>query len=150
MNNENGKFQGWIANLSDGSQRFEQPDVPGEKTAWQKLLDLVVEDNGIKMTGLQLRRGDTRINTLPHKQCDGYIHVYEVRERFFGSMGENPIPAKLLQGVGSIIGENVYITWIELDSNPANIYQDVRSLESSLPHTTLREAHDDVQSGRNT
>ena len=35
------RFQGWVANLSNGYNVFEGQPQPGEKTPWQQFIDLI-------------------------------------------------------------------------------------------------------------
>lgn len=135
MNNEN-VFQGWIASLSDGTQRFEGPEEPGKKTPWQQLLDLVVGTD-LKITGLQMKHFGVTINAMPHKMCDGYFQAYEARKKLIRGTGENAEREEILHGIGSVIDDIVYITWFSLTTG--RIYQDVRYLSSCKIHTSLRE-----------
>jgi len=121
--------QGWIATLSDGTTASEAPPVPGEMSSWQSLIQYT-KDNNISITRLVLQRGATRAVAMPPKECDGYFQAYEVKKILWRN-----INAKL-QGIGSVVGDQVYITWID-DTN--TVTQDIRPLDSCKIHTTLRD-----------
>jgi len=121
--------QGWIATLSDGTTAAEAPPIPGERTSWQLLIDHIKEKE-ISITRLVLQRGATRAVALPPKSCDGYYQAYEIKKVLW-----RDIDVKL-QGIGSVVGDQVYITWID-DTN--TVTQDIRPLDGSLVHTTLRD-----------
>lgn len=119
---------GWIASLSSGETVFEEETVPGEKSAWQKLLDRL-DNEGLKITQLRLRRGNLVVIGMNHKECDGYCAVYEVSKMIYRDT------VSLKQGIGSIVNGNVYLTWIDADGN---VRQDVRPLSTMEVHTTMR------------
>jgi len=138
----NQTHNGWIANIvltktgEDGIV-FETPPIEGEKSSWQKLLD-GVRSGEVTITGLRMQRHRLTFHSLPVKQCEGYFMAYEVRKKFFRSMGEQGEPEQLFQGVGSIVGDQVYIVWVNINpQSPPYIYTDVRSLEESKIHTTM-------------
>jgi hypothetical protein len=122
-------FSGWIANLSNGETVAEGSSEPGKPTPWRQLLKLLKEDNELKLTGLRLHKNGITVHALPPKQCDGYFHAYEIHRIMYRNV------IRHLQGVGSIVDDQVFITWIEEDTE--NIYSDVRTLEESKIHTTL-------------
>jgi hypothetical protein len=75
---------------------------------------------------------------MPHKACDGYFQAFEVRKQLF----DTEAPEELFRGIGSVVYDRVYITWVKMVQDPSGMvysYQDVRSLESSRIHTTLSE-----------
>ncbi len=123
------KFQGWIATLSNGENVWEQPPEPGERSAWQKLITRLSEDN-LKITSLRVQRGRTTLIALSAKSCDGYWQAYE---QF---MAMNSGAHYLRQGCGSVIGDKVFIEWIDTNGN---VWMDVRPLEKEKPNTTLRD-----------
>lgn len=131
MTNINEKFSGWIASLSNGQTIFEGKALPGQPTAWQQFLTYL-NNNAISMTGLRLQKGGITIHALSHKQCDGYYHAHEVTRIVY----RDKVIHK--QGIGSVIGEMIYITWV--DDN-GNVWQDVRDLTGEKIHTTLRYEH---------
>lgn len=144
--------QGWVVTLNNGEMAFEQPTVPGERTSWQKLLQscrettfmkpiyeivnkeqkqVGEEETQLAITSLRLQRGGLNIHTMSKKSCDGYYQAYEYRLK---SLFRPELGSVQSQGVGSIVGDKVYIFWI----NPmGQIYQDIRSLEGSKIHSTL-------------
>lgn len=123
-------MQGWKADLSNGKTVVETPNVPGDYTAWRKLLNLLKEDD-LKITRLILVRGSTEILAMPPKMCDGYFHAYEDHLAFFS--GKKILS---LQGVGSIVGDQVFVTWSTFDG--LHVRSDVRPLDSCKVHTTLQ------------
>jgi len=133
-------FQGWIAYLSNGETIPETPPVPGEITAWQKLLKRLKEDEDLEMKRLSLVMRGIQLMSMPYKQCDGFFHGYEVKKNFFESMGETQMEEIRFQGIGSIIGDQVFIQWVNISPAKhviAYITSDVRDLESCKVHTTL-------------
>jgi hypothetical protein len=122
-------FQGWIANLSDGTTAQEAPPRPGLPSAWQVLLSVLRDSNPrLSIVRLRLFRAGLQFVTLPEKQADGYFQAYESSKALFS--GEN----NLRQGIGSVIGDKIYIVWI---SNEGSVYQDIRPLLENKIHTTL-------------
>jgi len=122
------RFEGWLANLSDGTTVHETPPVPGERTSWQKLLKHC-KDNGVEITRLRLFRSGVWVIALPEKGCEGYFQAYEASRSWFSNQLGNK------QGIGSVVGDKVYIVWVSTDGQ---VYQDVRTLESMRIHTTLQ------------
>lgn len=125
-------FQGWIANLSDGSIAFEQPPVPGEKSSWQKLLDRCTAEN-IKITQVRLQRNGLTLICDYHRKTDGFVVAYEALRMVFSDGN------RVMQGIGSIYQDLVFMTW--LDDN-GNVRQDIRPLAEMRIHSTLRDVHD--------
>lgn len=122
----------WIANLSNGTVVTEEDPVVGEMTSWQKLLAKCKEE-GLRITGLRLGVGPALVNALGYKQCDGYFQAYEAIRYLFNSDVQ-----RLKQGIGSVVGEDVYITWMEEGNNGLTyIWQEVRPLSLCKIHTTL-------------
>ena len=80
-----------------------------------------------------------KVVTLPYKQCDGYYQASEVQKSVLTGAERH------LRGIGSVVGENVFITWV--DEN-GEVIQDVRKIDDSRPHTTLRKPiHADPTAG---
>ena len=123
-------FQGWTATLSNGENAWEQPPVPEERTSWQKLLDRLNEEN-LKITSLRVQRGGVTLHALPSKQCDGYFQAYESHTSMFNGI------EIIQQGCGSIIGDKVFITWIDANNN---VHMEERTLPESKFATTLRNS----------
>ena len=122
----------WIANLSNGKIVSEKESLPGDISAWQKLLKRC-RNGGLKITGLRLTDNQRMIvSAVPHQLFDGYFQAYEVsRDMFSGNERKK-------QGIGSVIGDSVFITWIEPANNDLTyVWTEVRDLKSSLIHTTL-------------
>jgi hypothetical protein len=83
---------------------------------------------------------EVQIMSLPRKQCLGFFQAKEVRKEFFGSMGNRGAKEELSQGIGCVVGNHVYIQWINLTPKEhvqAYITSDVRPLQSCIIHTTL-------------
>lgn len=118
-------FSGWIASLSNGETVFETPAVPGEPSSWQKLLSRIRED-GLKMTALRLQRGGTTI--MARSRAEGYVQCGEIKIALISGKTSN------VQGIGTVIGDQVIITWMD---NNRNIWQDVRPLNELRIHSTL-------------
>lgn len=123
------KLQGWTATLSNGENAWEQPPVPGERTSWQKLIDRLHKEN-LKITSLRVQRNGVTLHALSSKLCDGYFQAYESRIAVYSGA------TLLLQGCGSVIGDKIYIIWIDENSN---IHSDIRPFLENKVHTTLRE-----------
>lgn len=135
-------FSGWIANVrfADSERNdlviVEEPPVKGEMSSWQKLLDKV-RNGEVSLTGLRMQRHGLTFNALPVKSCDGYFQAYEARKKFFRSMGPGGEPGHVFQGIGSIVGDKVYVVWVNIDpKSPPYIYTDIRDLKESQIHTT--------------
>lgn len=128
---QNGQHQGWQAKLETGEWVYESPPVaPGELSAWQLLLIRCKAEN-LRMTHLQIVRGPIKISALA--RCDGYMQAYEARRSNLNHT------TTILQGVGSVIGDKVFINWIAADFH---VSQEVRDLKSVWVHTTNRELVD--------
>lgn len=121
-------FQGWTATLSNGENAWEQSLVAGEKSSWQKLLDRLDKDE-LKITSLRIQRNGITLHALPSKQCDGYFQAYDQHSSMYNGV------QVLQQGCGSIIGDKVFIMWIDTNNN---VHAEVRSLVENKIHTTLR------------
>jgi len=121
-------MQGWMAQLSNGEQLYEQPSTD-EGSSWQKLLEYI-KTSEITVTGLSVVRGNIEIHAMPHKMCDGYMQAYEVTVRWMRTEMHKT------QGVGSVVGDQVFVTWV--DMNGLTVKQDVRPLDSCKVHTTIQ------------
>lgn len=125
-------FGGWTAQLSNGATVIETEPIPGERTPWQQLLQKC-RDEGIKITGLRLQFGPATIMAISQKECDGYYQAREThRINLLTSQSEIH-----RQGIGSVVGDKVYITWVEFRDGQMIVRSDVRPLEGSRIHTTL-------------
>jgi len=123
------KFQGWTATLSNGENVWETPPVPGERTAWQKLITRLGTENLI-VTSLRVQRGRVTLHALPHKICEGYYQAYDQYLSLYTK------EESLKQGCGAVVGDKVYIQWV--DDN-GNVWSDIRPFDTEKPHTTLRD-----------
>lgn len=118
-------FSGWIASLSNGETIFETPAVPGEHTSWQKLLTRLKEE-GLKMTALRLQKGGTTI--MAKSRAEGYVQCSEIKMAMYSGK------TSTVQGIGTIVENQVIITW--MDGN-RNVWMDIRPLEELKVHSTL-------------
>jgi len=127
------KHEGWIASLSDGTTKYEGESVPGERTPWQQLLQ-ACRDNDVSITGLRLQRGGVTVMAMPHKMCDGYFQAREAVKIMYKNVNI------IKYGIGSIIGDQIYVVWLELKSadGAPYIYSDIRPLAENRVHTTLQ------------
>ena len=123
-------MQGWMAHLSNGETVYETAPIPGEITPWQALIQGLRSGN-ITITRLTLVRGNTSAISMPPKMCEGYFHAYEEHYSWFKKS-----KFLSLQGIGSIVGDQVHITWMNLDGT--EVRQDIRPLDSCKIHTTLQ------------
>jgi len=121
------KFTGWSASLSDGRTAFETSPLPGQPSSWQQLLATCKQEH-LEITRLRLFRGKVRVMSMPPKMCQGFFQAYEYAKTIFTSN------TSAKQGIGSIVGNQVYITWVDDDGN---VWQDVRPLSECRIHTTL-------------
>lgn len=124
----------WIANLSDGKILTED-DLKvdaGAISPWNQVIEKC-KNGEMKLTGLRLGVGPALVNALPPKQCSGYFQAYEVIRYLFNNEVE-----RKKQGIGSVVGEQVFITWMEQGGNGLTyIWQEVRPLKDCVKHTIL-------------
>lgn len=125
------KFQGWIATLSDGGIRFERQMPNGEKSAWQSLLDELTAKN-LRITQLRLQRDGFAIICDAQKRCDGYVQAYDVQMSLTRNI------RLTTQGVGTIYGDTVFMTWVD---SSGNVRQSIHNLADLKIHSTLRDHH---------
>jgi hypothetical protein len=118
-----------MAQLSNGETYYESPTGEDEKSSWQQLLQHI-KSSGISITGMSVVRGNIEVHAMPHKMCDGYLQAYEARVRWMRTETHRT------QGVGSVVGDQVFITWVDLDG--LKVMQEVRPLDSCKVHTTLQ------------
>jgi hypothetical protein len=129
----------WIANLSNGETVIETKAQAGERMPWQKLLQRC-RDEDLTITGLALSVGTLVVEAMPQKMCDGYFHAYEAERVFWrGTIKDK-------QGIGSVIGDKVYIIWVHLGTLKENginySYQEIRPLSEVRIHTTANRGTD--------
>lgn len=123
------KFVGWIASLSDGNEIHEAPTGAGEPSAWQNLIKYT-KMTGVRVTMLRLIRGGVTVSTMPAKNLTGLFQGYEITKTFNSGIETHR------QGIGSVVGDKVFITWV---NDFGNVWQDIRDLSSCIIHTTLRD-----------
>lgn len=123
------KFQGWIASLSNGETVFESPSTSGEISAWQKLRARC-EKEGISVTQIRLQLGG--LTFIGANNADGYCQCWEQHLNLF----DKTKPPLLFRGIGSVIEEHVFITWVD---SSGNIKQEIRTLESMAVHCVLKK-----------
>lgn len=116
----------WVASLSNGETIIEKPPVEGEISDWQKLLKRLKEEN-LRITQMRLQAGKRTVVGMP--KVDGYVQCYEIR-----SYINVPNSETLVQGIGSIIGDQVFLCWI---NQQGDVWQDIRPLEQLKIHSTL-------------
>lgn len=107
-------FRGWIASLSTGETVFE-PDGMAGNEGWKELLQRFKAED-VRLTQLRLQRGGMTVVAIPG--ADGFFQGYEYRNTSRGTR-------KQVQGIGSIVGQQVFITWLDDDGN---CWQDVREV----------------------
>lgn len=145
------KFQGWIADLSNGQTAFEGGVEEGQPSPWQKLLQHLKDnptftfkekdkpdvEKDLYITRLRLQRHNVTLMSMNQKDVEGYFQAYEVEQLVY----RNIVVHK--QGIGSIKNGTVFINWIARDVNPevgmVYMWQDERPLDSCKIHTTLSE-----------
>lgn len=127
-------FQGWIASLNTGETIFETTPEPGELTPWQALLERSRGGNCF-ITQLQLQRGGSTVVAMTRRNplVRGYFQAREAR------MSNLSRKITEVQGIGTIVGDFVYITWV---NNQGQMWQDVRELGHVWMHTDMRKLVD--------
>lgn len=118
-------FAGWIASLSNGETVFEKAQPPGDVTSWTKLQRRLKSED-LKITMLRLQKGGVTIMAKP--KADGYVQCSEIK------MGLMSGKQSRVQGIGTIIGEWVIMSW--MDEN-RNVWQDMRPLDDLKIHSTM-------------
>lgn len=123
-------FRGWVASLSNGQTVLEVPDVPGEKTAWQKLRHWCM-DNGVHITQIRLQLGPINLIGLQDKECAGYCHAHQLQKNL--TTGQ----ANHFRGIGSVLDGQVYMIWVNLADG--HIRPEVVPLADMAVHCVLKE-----------
>lgn len=121
-----GSFQGWIASLSNGETVHELPMLDGQLSPWQALLRRLREED-LQITMLRLQRAGATLIAIPGAR--GYLQCTEV----FKDLQTGAERSR--QGIGSVFGETVVMTWID---NSRNIWADLRPLKDLRVHSTLQ------------
>lgn len=119
-------FKGWIASLSNGETVHETEWKEGEPSPWRLLLNRLKEEN-LTITQLRLQKGNTTVVAI--SKADGYAQAFEVHKAVITGK------TRTLQGIGSVIGDKVFMTWLN-DYN--EVWQDVRPLDKMILHSTLQ------------
>ncbi len=120
---------GWVAKLSNNEVIEEAKPKPGEMSSWQSLLLRCREEN-LEILSLSLVVEDMVVEAMPYEECDGYMQAYEVTKSIFS--GKETIK----QGIGSIVNDQAFITWITLDTTH-RIEKETRPLSGVKIHSTL-------------
>jgi len=118
----------WIADLDDGTTVFEKPAEPGKRSTWQTLRHRVL-NNEVQISMLRLQRDGVTVSAIPAKHCDGYFQAYEAQMWMFQDKQRH------IQGIGSVLGDKVFITW--MDVSKPYMWQEVRKLSTCKVHTTV-------------
>lgn len=135
MANKSGsKFRGWVASLSNGDTVFQEPNVPGERTSWGKLVDRCAEDPELYVTQLQLQHDNGTIVGI--KGAAGYAAFVDYRAEGFQASQDGK-PAKQVRhlGIGSVVGKTVYCTLV---NDQGQSWQDSRPLHTMHIHCIMR------------
>lgn len=127
MNTMDEKFEGWIANLSDGRTIKEEPEVPGELSPWRKLINFCQENN-LYLTNLRLVFNGTNLICIPH--ADGYCQInFEFRNIFRKER-------YIKRGIGTVIKDKIYVLWVD---ESRNVTLEILNLEQNRVHCILNE-----------
>jgi len=118
----------WIACLSDGQTISSESKLPGNKSTWQALLD-ILEKEQLFITSLQLNHTNIIITALPG---EGYFQAHELHRTFFGNQQHT------WHGIGSVLGDEVHITWMGLIAGAVYIRSEIKKLSEVKVHTTMR------------
>lgn len=120
----------WIASLSNGETVVEPPAVKGEISPWQQLKKRCA-DEGLHIT--MLRRTiflDRRnVEFVGHKNADGYLAPNRAE------YGVNTKRQRHYWGLGSVVGDNAFITWI---SDQGVISQEIVPAATMAPHCVMK------------
>ena len=119
----------WKAFLSNGETLYETNPIPGEQTSWQKLITYLDKMN-LTMIGLELRHNGQFIQCPAN--AEGY---FQAREKVESILHHTNL--RNLRGVGIVVGESVFIRWID---DASQVTEEVRSLSSMKMHTTLKNS----------
>lgn len=138
---------GWLVNLSDGALIMETPDKPGERTAWQKLLETLRDNPEITITGLRLQHHGITLTTVSHKEVEGFFQAKETWQSW-ADTGKGETGQRHWQGIGVIVGDTIFCTWIDLAA--AEVRQSLRELNADSIHTTLYNAENTGDDSRSS
>lgn len=129
--------RGWLVNLSDGALIMETPNIDGERTSWQKLLQVLRDTPTLKITGLRIQHHGITLTSVSHKEVDGFFQGRETWQSWADTR-KGELGNRQWQGIGVVVGDTIFCTWIDLDS--AEIRQSLRQLDADRIHTTLYDA----------
>jgi hypothetical protein len=117
---------GWIASLSNGQTVFEAQPKPGQMSSWQQLLAWLRENPDVRISQMQLQQAGRTLVAIP--KAAGYVQCYEMHKNMQSGAEQH------YQGIGSIVGDQVFMTWINANGN---VWQDLRPLSELRVHSTL-------------
>lgn len=121
-------FRGWIASLSNGETAFEGSEVPGEASPWQQLKKMC-DESDLYVTQIRLQLDGLTFVGIP--KADGYCQCWEQHRSVL-----NPEkPATIMRGIGSVLDDKVYLTWVD---NSGNIKQEIRDYKSMDVHCIMK------------
>jgi hypothetical protein len=121
----------WIAELSNGERVVEpEVEIQDELSPWHLLIERCRREN-LRILQLHLSRAGVNLSAIP--LAAGYAALYELR------MGQRNRKPALAQGIASIVGDWVFINWIE---ETGRVSQEVRPFGAAAVHTTLAEKRD--------
>lgn len=134
---------GWIASLSNGETVYETQPEEGKPTPWQGLIERTRNETHttknsevevpLTITMMRLQYGPLMVQAMPHQMCDGYFQAREALHVVYRNIDVNK------HGIGSVVGDNVFITWIEMTpTGQFYVKSEVRPLESCKVHTTVK------------
>ncbi|RLG36307.1 MAG: hypothetical protein DRN91_08285 [Candidatus Alkanophagales archaeon] len=106
-------FEGWIASLSNGETVFEEW-IPGQPSPWLRLLQRL-EEEGLAVTQLRLQVRGRTYCCIPH--ADAYFQAHRTSMSLYGKQ------RGFLRGIGSVVGDTVYILWV---NEQGDCWQEVR------------------------
>lgn len=121
-------FRGWIASLSNGETAFELTEVAGEASSWQQLKKICDDNSDLYVTQIRLQLDSLTFVGIP--KADGYCQCWE-QHRF----PMNPNKTIVMRGIGSVLDDKVYLTWID---NSGNVKQEIRDYKSMDAHCIMK------------
>jgi len=117
----------WIASLSNGETVKEYDTIKETRvSSWQSLLKWLRE-NKVTMTQIRLQRNGVTLVGAPN--ADGYVQCRKIVKSVNTKREEN------YQGIGSIFGEQVFMTWL---NDSGTVKHEVVPLSEMLIHSTLQ------------
>lgn len=95
-------------------------------SAWQSLLKRLRETSDLHMTQLRLQHNGRTVVAVP--KAEGYVACYQVHKTL------NTTEQTTYQGIGSIVGDQVFMTWI---NQAGDVWQQIEELNKLKVHSTL-------------